>query len=102
MFIISNDRLKDYSTFYNSNIYVDYNAGYIYQILKQEELDKIENTYNLLETNKDLFLITSIYIFSVFLVILFPIIKKFFNNSYNTLIFTTQICKFIYIVKLLI
>tara|TARA_B110000093_G_scaffold31309_1_gene31849 strand:- start:2707 stop:3015 length:309 start_codon:yes stop_codon:yes gene_type:complete len=102
MFIISNDRLKDYSTFYNSNIYVDYNAGYIYQILKQEELDKIENTYNLFETNKDLFLITSIYIFSVFLVILFPIIKKFFNNSYNTLIFTTQICKFIYIVKLLI
>ena len=102
MFIITNDILKDDSIFYNQNIYVDYNAGYIYQILKQEELDKIENTYNLFETNKDLFLITSIYIFSVFLVILFPIIKKFFNNSYNTLIFTTQICKFIYIVKLLI
>tara|TARA_B110000444_G_scaffold121666_1_gene114549 strand:- start:373 stop:681 length:309 start_codon:yes stop_codon:yes gene_type:complete len=102
MFIITNDILKDDSIFSNPNIYVDYNAGYIYQILKQEELDKIENTYNLFTNNKDLVLITTIYIFLVFIVILFPVIKRFFNNSYNTLLFTTQICKFIYILKILI
>lgn len=102
MFIITNDMLKNDTIFKNPNIYIDYNSGYIYQILKQEELDKVENTYNLFQNNKDLLLITISYIFLVFLVILFPLIKRFFNNTYNTLLFTTQICKFIYILKVLI
>lgn len=102
MFIITNDMLKDYTIFQNPNIYIDYNSGYIYQILKQEELDKVENTYNLFQNNKDLFLITISYIFIVFLIILFPLIRRYFNNTYNRLLFITQICKFIYIFKVLI
>ena len=81
MFIITNDMLRNDTIFQNPNIYVDYNSGYIYQILKQEELDKLENTYNLFQNNKDLLLITIGYIFLVFLVILFPLIKRFFNNT---------------------
>ena len=87
MFIITNDMLKDYTIFQNPNIYIDYNSGYIYQILKQEELDKVENTYNLFQNNKDLFLITISYIFIVFLIILFPLIRRYFNNTYNRLLF---------------
>lgn len=102
MFIITNDMLRDDTIFQNPNIYIDYNSGYIYQVLKQEELDKLENTYNLFQNNKDLLLITIGYIFLVSLVILFPLIKRFFNNTYNRLLFITQICKFIYILKVLI
>lgn len=102
MFIITNDMLRNDIIFQNPNIYIDYNSGYIYQVLKQEELDKIENTCNLFQNNKDLFIITICYIFLVFLIILFPLIKKFFNNTYNKLLFITQICKFIYIIKVLI
>ena len=102
MFIITNDMLKDDSIFKNPNIYIDYNSGYIYQILKEEEYDKIENANILLKNNKDLVLITSLYIFVVFFIIFFPLIKKLFSNTYNILIFTTQICKFFYIIKIII
>lgn len=102
MFVITYDMLKDNTIFRNPNIYVDYNSGYIYQIIKENEFNKIENTYNLLSNNKDLFLITVVYIFIILLVILFPIIKRIFNNTYNTLLFTTHICKFFYILRILI
>ena len=101
MFIITTDMLKNDSNFSNKNIYMDYNAGHIYQILKKEELDKIENAYTLFSNNKDLVLITFLYIFAVLFIIFFPLIKKLFNNTYNILIFTTQICKFFYIIKTL-
>lgn len=96
------DMFKNDTIFTNPNIYIDYNSGYIYQLLKQEEIDKIEETYNLFDNNKDLVLITFVYIFLISLVIFYPFIKYFFNNTYNTLLFTSQVCKFFYIIKMLI
>lgn len=95
------DMFKNDTIFTNPNIYIDYNSGHIYQLLKQEEIDKIEETYNLFDNNKDLVLITFVYIFLISLIIFYPLIKYFFNNTYNTLLFTSQVCKFFYIMKML-
>jgi hypothetical protein len=102
MFIITEDMLKDDNIFNNPNIYVDYNAGYIYNnFIKEEEIEKIENSYNLLANNKDLLLVTVSYILVVAFFIFIPLMKKILTNSYGILMFTTQVCKFFYIIKML-
>ena len=99
MFIITDNMLKDDNIFNNKNIYVDYNAGYIYNnFIKEKE---IETSYNLLANNKDLLLVTVSYILVVAFFIFIPLMKKILTNSYGILMFTTQICKFFYIIKML-
>jgi len=91
MFIIDLDNKIPYN--YNSNIYVDYNAPYYYNLLKEQyeyeiEYNKLITHYiNVVDNNKDLFYITFIYIL-IFLIILFiPLFKKI-NNIYFLLSLT--------------
>ncbi len=85
MFIIDLDKI-------NNNMLIDYNAFFYYNLLKeQKELEKsiiktenlITNFINVIDINKDLFIITIIYV-TIFLIVLFiPLLKKIkFNNIY--------------------
>lgn len=80
MFIIDLDNKIPFN--YSRNIYVDYNAQYYYNLLKKNyeyELENekiITNLINVLDNNKDLFLITFFYILIFFIILLIPLFKN--------------------------
>ena len=91
MFIIDLDNKIPYN--YSSNIYVDYNAPYYYNLLKKQyeyeiEYNKLITHYiNVVDNNKDLFYIKFIYILIFFIILFIPLFKKI-NNIYFLLSLT--------------
>lgn len=76
--------------------YVDYNSPYIYNNIKNEEL---ENIYDTLINNKWLFIASLFYIGFFFLVILIVNIRLIKINNYPGIIFT--LLKFILMLRYL-
>ena len=80
MFIIDLDNKIPFD--YNTNIYVDYNAPYYYNLLKKHyeyELENekiITNLINVIDNNKNLFLIKFFYLLIFFIIFLIPLFKN--------------------------